>query len=171
MSTLSSINPYSASGYDYAGTTPAASASVTNTQSSNALATQDSVELQSDASLINSIFPQSNPSASSFCKLSHKHRTGGAGRGDFDKRPRSCSNDFPRVKLSGYGAAHGRFAGSSDDGKRFPDRFVANFGYLRDASPAGCRECQCIHEQPFHGASAAASLRSRIKHSPGGISG
>lgn len=65
MSTLSGINPYSASGYDYAGTTPAASASVTNSQSSNALATQDSVDLQGDASLINSIFPQSNPSASS----------------------------------------------------------------------------------------------------------
>lgn len=65
MSTLSGINSYSASGYDYGGTTPTVPASVTNTLSSNALATQDSVDLQSDASLINSMFPQSNLSAPS----------------------------------------------------------------------------------------------------------
>jgi hypothetical protein len=63
MSTLSGINPYSASGYDYGVSTPASSASVTNTQSNNALAAQDTVDLQSDASLINSMFSQSNPSA------------------------------------------------------------------------------------------------------------
>lgn len=63
MSTLSGITPYNGSAYDYTGSTPSGSTSATNTQLTNALQTQDSVDLQSDASLINSIFPQSNLSA------------------------------------------------------------------------------------------------------------
>src|SRR5271157_3759096 len=42
---------------------PSGSTSATNTQLTNALQTQDSVDLQSDASLINSVFPQSSLSA------------------------------------------------------------------------------------------------------------
>ncbi len=60
---MSGITPYSASGYDYSGSTPSGSASAANTPSNDALQTQDSVDLQSDASLISSIFPQSSLSA------------------------------------------------------------------------------------------------------------
>jgi hypothetical protein len=63
LSTLSGITPYNGSAYDYTGSTPSGSTSATNTQLTNALQTQDSVDLQSDASLINSVFPQSSLSA------------------------------------------------------------------------------------------------------------
>jgi hypothetical protein len=63
MSTLSGISPYSSIGYDSGVSTPASSVSATNTQSNNAPAAHDTVDLQSDASLISSMFPQSNSSA------------------------------------------------------------------------------------------------------------
>jgi len=63
MSALSGISPYNASGYDYSGSTSTGPASATNTSLNNALPAQDSVDLQSDASLIDSMFPQSTLSA------------------------------------------------------------------------------------------------------------
>ena len=73
MSTLSGITPYNGSAYDYTGSTPSGSTSATNTQLTNALQTQDSVNLQTDASLINSDLSAVKPVGPQFCKLSHKY--------------------------------------------------------------------------------------------------